>query len=304
MSPNGPILVHLASGIGNIVLATPLLQVLAQNGYQMDLLVDGDYGGIGELFHHWGNIGQVLTHPPDPAGYAVLVPAVPPFYWYRHARFYAGRRHALRRPPDRRFYTDEQGYYLDFAAALGCAVEPAPAPMLPVSAADDDTAIGPRTLVLAPGCKSGIMAAKRWPHFPALAERFPHVAVLGTAADLIGFDGRPMEFDAHVRSFIGQTSLRRTAQLLAAAGLVVANDSGLGHMAAAVGVPTLLLFGPTPHLSLGTMADNVTVLRAGLPCEPCWFTRQLAACGGAVDCLKQLSVDAVAGHVAEILGPD
>jgi heptosyltransferase-1 len=60
--------------------------------------------------------------------------------------------------------------------------------------------------------------------------------------------------------------LRETAAVIAAAGTVVANDSGLGHVAAAVGVPTILLFGPTPNAVFGGFPPNVTVLRSGLPC--------------------------------------
>ena len=52
---------------------------------------------------------------------------------------------------------------------------------------------------------------------------------------------------------------------------MIGNDSGLFHMAAAIGTPTVRLFGPTSHLSLGQFSPNVQVLRAGLACEPCWF---------------------------------
>src|SRR5437588_11475276 len=78
-------------------------------------------------------------------------------------------------------------------------------------------------------------------------------------------------FPAHVRSFLDQLTLRQTAAWRAAAGAVIGNDSGLFHMAAAIGTPTVRLFGPTSHLSLGQFSPNVQVLRAGLACEPCWF---------------------------------
>lgn len=47
------VLVHLASGVGNIVLATPLLVSLSRHGYTLDLLVDGDYQGTAGLFDGW-----------------------------------------------------------------------------------------------------------------------------------------------------------------------------------------------------------------------------------------------------------
>ena len=137
------------------------------------------------------------------------------------------------------------------------------------------------------------MAAKRWPYFPSLAEAFPDVVVVGTRDDMRRFDGSPMQFPAHARSLVGRLSLRQTAAVLAAAGGVVANDSGLGHLAAAVGAPTILLFGPTPHTVLGSFPPHVTVLRSGLPCEPCWYSAPIAACAGRVDCLARLEIETV-----------
>lgn len=298
---NRTVLAHLASGVGNIVLATPMLLVLARHGFTVDLLIDGDYRGTAELFQNWGTLRNVFDgsageHPAR--HYDIRVPAIPPFYWSRHVGRYRGVTNSVTRPPDDLFYRNEQAYYLEFARQLGCAVSLPPFCFLPVSPdrAHDVTA---NTLVLAPGCKTGVMAAKRWPHFPKLAERFEDVVIVGVEDDLRLFDGEPMRFPAHVRSLIGRLSLRETAGVLAAAGAVVANDSGLGHVAAAVGAPTVLLFGPTPDAALGAFPPNVKVLRAGLPCEPCWFAKRFAACASRIDCLAAISVAAVADALAE-----
>jgi heptosyltransferase-2 len=145
------------------------------------------------------------------------------------------------------------------------------------------------------------MATKRWPHFGALAAALDDVVVVGTVDDLRQNDGAPMKFPSHVRSFVGKLSLRETAELMAAAGVVVGNDSGLSHVAAAVGTPTVMLFGPTPHASLGPMPQNVKVLRAGLPCEPCWFQDRFRACGRKIECLSRLSVETVIREVSVFL---
>ena len=54
------VLVHLASGIGNIVLATPLLIVLARHGYVVDILLDADYLGVGELMEGWSVVRTIF----------------------------------------------------------------------------------------------------------------------------------------------------------------------------------------------------------------------------------------------------
>lgn len=293
------VLVHLASGIGNIVLAAPLLLTLHRHGFIVDLLIDADYPDTADLFAGWHAVRAVYkgSERTRPSGrYDIFIPAIPPFYWSRFGRYYRGHPDTVARPPDELFYRDERAYYLKFAQALGCAVDGQLDFSMPATP-DRTHRIGPSTLILAPGCKTGEMAAKRWPHFPRLAAAFTDVVVVGTVDDLHRFDGSTMHFPDHVRSLAGQLKLRETAAVLAAAGVVVANDSGLGHLAAALGVPTVLLFGPTPHATLGRFPPNVTILRAGLPCEPCSLTNPLSKCDGRVDCLAQLPVDAVVAAI-------
>ncbi|MDQ6867046.1 MAG: glycosyltransferase family 9 protein [Pseudomonadota bacterium] len=289
------VLVHLATGIGNIVLATPLLLALRQRFGAIDLLLHPDYAGVAELFRGWSALGSVFDGRAGerPSGaYDVLVPAIPPFAWPRFAAHYRGRGNAVVRPPDALFYQDEQGYYLAFAEQLGWRPDRRPDCFLPVAPAGI-AGVTAETLILAPGCKTGQMAKKRWPHFLALAALFPDVVIIGTEDDLLFANGAPMRFPEHVRSLIGNLSLKELAGVLAACGAVVANDSGIGHIAAAVGVPTILVFGPTPDKALGTLPSNATVLRQGLACEPCWFGNRFAACGGRITCLRELSATRV-----------
>src|SRR6202040_4002562 len=141
-------------GIGNIVLATPLLVALFQCGFTIDVLVDGDYPGTAELLSDWSGLRAVYERSrgrPDGRSYEVVVPAIPPFYWSRYARAYSGLKNLVPRPPDRAFYGDEQDYYLSFARALGCTVDPPPNCFLPI-APDCSFGVSPTTLVLAPGC--------------------------------------------------------------------------------------------------------------------------------------------------------
>jgi ADP-heptose:LPS heptosyltransferase len=299
------VLVHLAAGVGNVVLATPLLVALHEMGMEVHVLLDADYEQTADLLRPWGVVASVrrgrdwrsLAHRADV--YDIAVPAVPPFYRPCFRREYRAAR-VVARPQARLFYQNEQRWYLAFARALGWAGRDDPACSLPI-APRADGAVGLGTLVLAPGCKTGEMAAKRWPYFTALAERFEDVAVVGTPDDDC-VNGEPLCWPAHVRSFVGALTLRETAELMAAAGAVVANDSGLAHVAVAVGTPTLLLFGPTPDATLGTLPPNASVLRQGLMCEPCWFGARFAYCGGRVDCLRGLHVANVEAATRALLG--
>jgi len=297
---SGPVLVHLASGIGNIVLATPLLVALNELGLTVDLCVSADYSATIDLLRDWSILRDVFTD----AGvlrstiYDAILPAVPPFYWHRfRAICENGPRRTMPRPPDALFYENEQAWYLAFARALGYPGDRHPALTLPIG---PSSRLSPATVVLAPGCKTGEMAAKRWPGFNKLAEFLPDVAIVGTADDLFDADAKPLHFPAHVQNLVDRLSLRETAEAIAGAGLVVANDTGLAWVAAAVGTPTLVIFGPTPHRSLGPLPSHVRVVRSGLDCEPCWFTARFERCGRRIDCLRGLTTETILSMAREL----
>lgn len=299
------VLVHLAAGIGNIVFATPLLVALNEMEFVIDVSIYADYPQTADLLRDWSIIRAVqvgISRPNLTGDYDYVIPAIPPFYWPRFAGVYRSLARVVGRPLDACFYQDEQEYYLKFARALGYSSELKPLYRLPIAPSASFGVTG-RTLAIVPGCKTGEMAFKRWPYFCELAERFEDVVIVGTADDLRRSDGTEIEFPSHVRLLTDRLTLRETAEALAAAGAVAGNDSGLSHVAAAVGTPVLMLFGPTPHLTLGQLPPNVRVLRANLACEPCWFGSRFHACESRIDCLRAISVEGVAEEVRKILGP-
>src|ERR1019366_1523382 len=115
------VLVHLASGIGNIVLSTPLLIALEEMGFATDVRLDADYPATADLLSGWSAVRQVFTAstPSDMRQYKHILPAIPPFYWQRFSHQYRGIPGVVQRPPDSLFYQDEQSYYVAFARALG-----------------------------------------------------------------------------------------------------------------------------------------------------------------------------------------
>jgi ADP-heptose:LPS heptosyltransferase len=250
------VLVHLAAGVGNIVLVTPLLAVLNRNGFVVDVLIDADYAGTADLLRGWTAIRTTYEGTrcrPPPTGYTYVLPAIPPFYWSRHAASYVGARNTVQRPPDALFYRDEQAYNLRFADLVGCDTSEAPYYHLP-GPRNIASMSPPTTIVVAPGSKPHEMTAKRWPFFPELAAELEDCVIVGTPQDLVRRDGSLMSFPSRARSLVGCLSLEDTARIIASAAAVVANDAGPGHMAGALGVPTILLFGPTPESNVGPPA--------------------------------------------------
>lgn len=83
-------------------------------------------------------------------------------------------------------------------------------------------------------------------------------------------------------------SLVQLASVMEGCRLFIGNDSGISHMAAAVGLPTLAIFGPTDHRVWSPRGEKVEVLRKEIPCAPCSEER-FFLCKDQ-ECLKQIEV--------------
>ena len=138
----------------------------------------------------------------------------------------------------------------------------------------NDLGSGP-AVALAPG---SVGASKRWTYYPGaarlLVERGLDVWVVGgpgekALAQEIVAAGR-----GRVRDLTG-TDLRNGILAMAAAGVAISNNSGLMHIAAAIGTPTMGIFGPTsPYLwaPLNGLAATVLQTKSVLSCQPCQRT--------------------------------
>jgi heptosyltransferase II len=148
---------------------------------------------------------------------------------------------------------------------------------------------GRRPVVFCPGAEFG--PAKRWPtaHFAALArvmvERGHAVWLLGSGKDKPIGDEIVASTPGSCRNLCGKTSLEQAIDLIAQAELVVSNDSGLMHVAAALNRPLVSLYGSSSPGFTPPRSDKATVVRLNLDCSPC-FKRECPL--GHLDCLQQL----------------
>jgi lipopolysaccharide heptosyltransferase II len=133
---------------------------------------------------------------------------------------------------------------------------------------------GERALVaLAPGAAH---ATKRWPlrHWQALAAALTaqgrDVVVAGGPGDVALADAVAAAGAPHAASAAGRFDPAGSGALLKQARCVVSGDTGLMHLAAAVGTPVVALFGPTvPAFGFTPYQARATVLERDLPCRPC-----------------------------------
>jgi len=173
---------------------------------------------------------------------------------------------------------------------------------LPKLRKDPTIVAGWRGLVLAicPGAEYG--PAKRWPveNFVAVARHF--IATRNAKIILLGALGDvPIaeEFVRHlpeVDNRVGKTSLDQFMSGLVSARLVLCNDSGAMHVASALGVPTLAIFGSTEPQLTGPMGTRTRALRHHVPCSPCF----LRECPIDFACMKSITPE-MAIAAAEVL---
>jgi heptosyltransferase II len=152
-------------------------------------------------------------------------------------------------------------------------------------------------VVFAPGAEYG--PAKRWPHYAALAAMLQEpVVLLGSAKDAEFCDAITGQVPQRVRNLAGKTGLDEAFALIAGARAVVSNDSGLMHVAAALGVPQVALFGSSSPLHTPPLSERAQVVwlkqdAAYLPaldCAPC-FERECPL--GHFRCLNDVTPERV-----------
>jgi ADP-heptose:LPS heptosyltransferase len=163
----------------------------------------------------------------------------------------------------------------------------------------------------APRPRIGLLPASRWPTknwppecFAALGRllrgRVANASffLLGGRADVPICNEIQKAIGGDVFNRAGQTSLVEMGGLLRELDLLVTNDSGPMHMAAALGTPTLAIFGPTDPGRTGPYGDGHAVVSVALPCRPC-FSRTCRV--GGVPCLQGVTPERVADTALRLL---
>lgn len=239
-----------------------------------------------------------------------------------------GRRLLLSNPlrPDRNHRLGHQVlYYLDLARQVASLIdgvqqtEPEVSePRLKLSEADRNlgwrlldrsvnTGAGsrlsePRILVVAPGATNS--RAKRW-----LPERFAETAdrlvasegflpvMVGTSADVQAVAETLYRMKSTAVNLVGETTVGELKAVLSIASLAVSNDTGTAHLAAALGIPTVVVFGPTEHFATRPFSESASVVRRDVDCSPC----MLRDCPIDHRCMTRVEVEDVYSSATVLL---
>ena len=143
---------------------------------------------------------------------------------------------------------------------------------------------------------------KHWPalRFAQLAQRLS--AELGARIIVLGDETERPLADVIVNSskkkpvdLVGKTALGEFAAVISNLNALVTNDGGPLHIAVALGVKTVSIFGPVDDKVYGPYppSEKHIVIKKDLPCRPCYYNFKMPVCERNRECLKEISVDEV-----------
>jgi ADP-heptose:LPS heptosyltransferase len=128
------------------------------------------------------------------------------------------------------------------------------------------------------------------------------IVVVGSTDDRRDVDRMLAALQCPYLDLTGKTSVGELAAVLARCDLLVANDSGVGHLASAVHTPVVSIFGPSNDRAYRPLTS--TVVAADLPCRPCFyrgFERGLPNGCGTRQCMKLVTSTVVARTAQRVL---
>ena len=180
------------------------------------------------------------------------------------------------------------------------------------AASEDPSLFATPPISGAGGYKLGICAgaeygqAKRWPleNFADVANRlsakWPQIewALLGAPKEAPMGERLSASLNGRHQNLVGKTSLTELIQQLTQCRLLVTNDTGTMHLAAAIGVPTVSIFGSTEPILTGPLGSKHVIVRNHVACSPC-FKRECPF--GHYDCMTGVSADRVEAEIIRAL---
>ncbi len=321
------LIVRLPNWLGDALMARPLLRALRDSFREASIRAVGP-AALLELLaadrawdeaHAWPLTSSARVSLRSPrADCAIVLPPSFSSAWFAlgtGARERVGFAHegrsplltrALRRPPRGDLHLSRE--YLRLGEAAGAVSGGPPAP-LAVSAEARAAAVelsgtsgGVPYALLAPGAAYG--PAKRWPadRFAEAGRRLSkagmRVLACGTAAERAVCEAVASVCGG--TALAGRTPLPVLAALCAGAATVVSNDSGLAHLAAATGAPTVAVFGSTSSGWTAPLGPRARVAQRPPVCSPC-FAR---TCRIGYRCLTAVTVEDVLAAAARARAAD
>lgn len=327
------ILVVAPSWIGDTILAQPLLALIKQNTpaarievlaadwsapllarmSEVDAVITNPFGHGEFNFFARRALGRRLANADFQQAYVLpnsWKSALVPFFTGipRRVGYHGESRYLLLNERHRLDVARHPQLVQRYAALAGPLPATLPSPRLS-SSVDQQRAVrqalnlplDAEPIIFCPGAEYG--PAKRWParHFAALARLVATpqqpVWLVGSAKDAATGAEIAAASSGAALDLCGRSTLEQAIDLLASARCVVSNDSGLMHVAAALGRPLVALYGSSSPTYTPPLSPLATIMSKNLECSPC-FKRECPL--GHLDCLNTILPPQLAAIIAAL----
>jgi heptosyltransferase-2 len=158
---------------------------------------------------------------------------------------------------------------------------------------------------LAPGAAYG--PAKKWfpERYAAVADRLmmshdAQVLMMGSESDRDSLNAVQGFTKNRLVNLAGKTNLKEAIALIAKCHLFISNDSGLMHVAGALGIPTVAVFGSTNPTTTSPVGEKSIVIYKGVPCSPCLKK----VCPTDFTCMERIGADEVYDTARKLLAEE
>jgi heptosyltransferase-2 len=162
----------------------------------------------------------------------------------------------------------------------------------------------PQIIALNPGATNS--RAKQWltEKFAATADALAEsngfqTVIVGAAGDTEVANEVAQLMRTPVANLAGRTSIAELKAVLSLSSLLISNDTGAAHVSAALGIPTIVVFGPTEHFATRPLSDLAAVVRQDVDCSPC----MLKDCPIDHRCMTRVEVQDVYATAQRLLIP-
>jgi ADP-heptose:LPS heptosyltransferase len=294
------ILFVLGGGIGNIVQATPSIILASNHGYKIDLCLHCNSSKdlnvfklscVENLYINENNLNKKYSYQLQG-----------PFTKHLKSK-------ALKVIKSRITYAqhiEESKVYKDLINQIGIDK---PLPDVKINFGKKGTLPEKDSVAIYCGSKPD-WAMKRWDKYDELSKNFENVLVVGTKLD-IESHGNPSwikknwNWPKHVKFLTGP--LQEVAFSISRCKMFIGNDGGLAHIAAATGIKTFVLFGPSSYIKNKPFSKNSYAIGINIPCRPCQFNLDnvfgsgKSGCPFNMRCMKEMSVEFVLKEIKKCL---
>lgn len=289
---------YFSNGIGNFVMMMPALQALASMTSDgkidiclTDLWRDPRRKAVLDICDAWPMINQVISWPTN----RLLANDYDLWYYSPHGEtdgvcdlFLEQSRRPVPKPSWKRTLEHEADHYMDVVYAMGYQ-GPIPQIQFPVGEAPVLDLPHPIIAICNGWFRTERMywAKKGWPHFEQLSgvlRDYFNAGVIG-----IGGQGELADCGGLFEDYTGKLPILETAGILSQVDLMITTDTGPMHIADALGVPIIALFGSTLTSKNAPRGKNSTVLISGEICSPCQEMSAFYQCQ-KFSCMEKITV--------------